>query len=135
MKSYNVRMITYLFVFILSLSLLSCATTKYNETFTSKSYKTLATSATFYDTTMKSLADLHRLGKLSDANRDKAINLGKSYHDSYHAAVAALELYETTKLPVDEQAAMTSVEKFESDYNLFLQFVTPFIDAQLQPSG
>jgi len=76
---------------LLIVALVGCAS------FTSNSSKVLTTAGTAYNATFLSLADLHRQGKLTDADRDNAIAAGKKFWSAYHEAVTALEIYQVTK--------------------------------------
>lgn len=101
------------------------------ETFTSVSYKSLSTAATFYDTTMKSVAELYKNKQITDADKDKVIELGNKFWESYHSAVSALEIYEKSTTPTDKIIAKSKVDEFEQNYNTFVMFVTPILNKYL----
>jgi hypothetical protein len=73
---------------ILSLVLVGCGG---KTTPQGQAYKTLLTAKTTYEATMSSLADLYKQGKITDADRDKAITYGRTFYQSFQVAVSALD--------------------------------------------
>jgi hypothetical protein len=65
--------------------------------FTSNSYVALSVAGTAYDTAFKTLGALHAQGKIDDATKQKAIEVGEVYYVAYHEAVTALEVYKAVK--------------------------------------
>lgn len=96
-------------------------------TFKTNSFKVLSVSAATYDATMKSAADLYRQGELTNDQKDKAIELGRSYWAAYHSAVAALAAYETTNSAEDEKRAETAITAVSVFLGEFLSYVEPLI--------
>ena len=85
-------------LFFIVLALVACAS------FTTNAYKTLAVSQQTYDVTLSTLGDLYKAGKLTDAQKDKAIALGGLYKKSHNEAVSALLLYDASDVSTQEKA-------------------------------
>lgn len=61
--------------------------------FNKNSYRGLGTMAVGYDVAMKSAADLHMKGLISDEGKAEIINIGESYAKAHNAAVQAFQDY------------------------------------------
>jgi hypothetical protein len=61
--------------------------------FNKNSYRGLGTMAVGYDVAMKSAADLHKKGLISDEGKAEIIELGESYAKGHNAAVQAFQDY------------------------------------------
>ena len=105
MKRYKVK--KYILIFIAMFVISSCVTTSY----TKEAYNTLATSAEAYDVTMSILGEMYAQGRISDAQKDKAILYGEDFWLAYHAAVDALETYSITKDKPSVNARMAALSK------------------------
>jgi hypothetical protein len=75
---------------LVALSLVACAT------FSENAYRSLVVSHQTYDTTLSVLGDLYKTGKLTEAQKEKAVSIGRAYMKAHNDAVAALLLYETS---------------------------------------
>lgn len=93
-------MTRFLIVLTLVLTLVGCSA-KPDEVSVS-AYKVLDTGAVVYDTVMKSAADLHDRGILTDADFEKVKDAAFVYFDAYRVAVDVL--YGYMQLANDENA-------------------------------
>ena len=73
---------------ILILGLVACAS------FTRDAYRTLTVSQQTYDTTLSVMGDLYREGKITEAQKAQAIDIGRAYKLAHNEAVASISLYE-----------------------------------------
>jgi hypothetical protein len=72
------------------MALVACAS------FSQNAYRSLVVSQQTYDTTLSVLGDLYKAGKLTEAQKEKAISIGRAYQKAHNDAVTALLLYETS---------------------------------------
>jgi hypothetical protein len=72
------------------LTLVACAS------FSQNAYRSLVVSQQTYDTTLSVMGDLYKAGKLTEAQKEKAIFIGRAYQKAHNDAVTALLLYETS---------------------------------------
>jgi len=75
---------------VVVLALVACAS------FSQNAYRSLVVSQQTYDTTLSILGDLYKVGKVTEAQKDQAIAIGKEYKAAHNEAVAALLVYETS---------------------------------------
>jgi len=62
--------------------------------FTRDAYRTLTLGQQSYDATLSAMGDLYREGKVTETQKDKAIELGRAYKLAHNGAVEALTVYE-----------------------------------------
>ena len=72
------------------LAMVACAS------FSQNAYRSLVVSQQTYDTTLSVMGDLYKAGKLTEAQKEKAISIGRAYQKAHNDAVTALLLYETS---------------------------------------
>lgn len=72
------------------LALVACAS------FSQNAYRSLVVSQQTYDTTLSVMGDLYKAGKLTDAQKEKAISIGRAYQSAHNKAVSALLVYEAS---------------------------------------
>lgn len=92
---------------LVALALVACAS------FSQNAYRSLVVSQQTYDTTLSVMGDLYKAGKLTEAQKEKAISIGRAYQAAHNKAVTALLVYETsdqsneaaTKLAYQQAAA------------------------------
>lgn len=92
----------YRFVTLVFMSLavfivfLSCAN------FNKRSFQALGTMSVAYDTAMKSAADLHRRGLISDEGKNEIVDYAKSFQVAHNNAIDAFQEYLAS--PPEDQA-------------------------------
>lgn len=96
-------------------------------TFTRDSYRTLSIAATTYDTAMKSIADLYRQGKVTEAQKAKALEIGMEYWIAYHTATDALEAYIAVGSVDNEKRLEIAMMEFSKVLSKFMNYVQPII--------
>jgi len=85
-----------LLITVIIASLVSCAG------FNKSSYRAMGTMATAYDVAMKSAADLHSRGLISDAGKQAIITEARNYSIAHNKAIDAFQAYLAAESP-DEQ--------------------------------
>ena len=75
---------------MLVFGLVACAS------FSQNAYRSLVVSQQTYDTSLSIMGDLYKVGKVTEAQKDQAIAIGKEYKAAHNEAVAALLVYETS---------------------------------------
>lgn len=78
------------FIVVMVLAFAACAN------FSQNAYRSLVVSQQTYDTTLSIMGDLYRAGKVTEAEKEQAIAIGKEYKAAHNEAVAALLVYETS---------------------------------------
>lgn len=128
-KSLATQLMTVFLVLGLVVCLQGCAS------FTANSYKALSTAGATYDATMKSIADLHRQGQVSDTVKNEAIVAGDKFWSAYHEAVTALEIYQATEASADpnaEAAAKSKLLKALDELQSKLDQIQAYLPADLK---
>jgi len=92
-KLFNVVLVIFVVLMVAS-----CAN------FNKNSYRGLGTMAVGYDVAMKSAADLHAKGLISDAGKQEIIKHGESYAKGHNAAVKAFQDY--LNAPAEQKETM-----------------------------
>ena len=111
-------------VIFIVLAMVACAS------FSQNAYRSLVVSQQTYDTTLSVLGDLYKAGKVTEAQKDKAIALGREYQKAHNNAVTALLLYETSD-QTTEAARKLAYQKAAADAAKILAdlvaYAAPFI--------
>lgn len=80
---------SFLLTLFMAMTLVACAP----EDVALNTYKVLNSSAVTYETVMKSAADMHRAGQLSDADWEEVLKAATIFYDAYQTATAALHVF------------------------------------------
>lgn len=91
--SFAIRVIVSLSIFV---AVVACAN------FNKRSYQALGTMSVAYDTAMKSAADLHARGFISDAGKQEIVDYAKSFQVAHNQAIDAFQAY--LAAPPEQQA-------------------------------
>jgi GTP cyclohydrolase III len=102
-------------------------------TFKANAYKTLSTTATVYDTSMKAAADLHRQGLVSDQEKAEIIEFGNKYRQAHQAAVTALSAYERTKQATDQEKVLVALDEFSKVFGELMAYLRPVLLRNMEP--
>lgn len=108
-----------------------------NGDFTTSAYKTLSTTATVYDTSMKAAADLHRQGLVSDQEKAEVIEFGNKYRQAHQAAVTTLAAYERTSQATDQEKVQVALDEFSQVFGELMAYLRPLLlrDIMPEPAG
>ena len=106
---------------VLMLLLVACST------LVTDGYRTLAISNQTYDVTLFTMGDLYKAGKLTDAQRDKAIEIGRAYKIAHNGAVESLAKYEETNRDSDKVAYEAAAVLAAKRLSEFIAYCTPFL--------
>ena len=90
-------------------------------------YATAVGSQFAYDTTFTTLADLHKQGLITDAQKDRAIKYGRAYMKAHNAAVEALASYVENSNDGTKAAYLAAMANSASAWAELLQYVKPLI--------
>ena len=112
MKQYS-----YYFILVILCSLLVAC-----NDFEKNTYRTLFTMGTTYDVCMKTAADLHSKGMLSEEKKEKLIDLGNIYYGSYHTTVTSFNLYLANNDKEMKEAVVSGVIDAVKKYNTFIEY-------------
>lgn len=104
------------------LALVACAT------FTRDAYRTLTVSQQTYDTTLSVMGDLYREGKVTEAQKAKAIELGRAYKLAHNGAVTALVRYEEQGGQANKDAYMVAAADAARALSALLTYSRPLIE-------
>jgi hypothetical protein len=104
------------------LALVACAT------FTRDAYRTLTVSQQTYDTTLSVMGDLYREGKVTEAQKAKAIELGRAYKLAHNGAVAALVRYEEQGGQANKDAYMGAAADAAKALSALLAYCRPLLE-------
>ena len=114
--------ISWLSAAALALFLCACVT------FTTDAYRTLVVSQQSYDATLSAMGDLYREGKITEAQKDEAIKIGRAYKLAHNGAVASLAKYEETKQEADKNAYAQAASTASAALAKLIAYCRPFIE-------
>jgi hypothetical protein len=95
--------------------------------FKKAAYIAVDTSKTFYETSGPTLALLHKEGKISDADKDKAIEYGHQFAAKWEIANAALKVYKKIESTENASKFQTALDAMEEVYKIFKNFYLPLV--------
>ena len=109
---------TLILVLMLGMGLGACSSK--SDDIAAVAYKTLDTGATLYNSTMGTVADLHRLGNITDDDYSRIRDAAEIYFSAYRIAADALYVYVRDK----DESAQT---KLNSAIQLVVDHLNDFI--------
>ena len=109
---------------VMSLVMVGCA---YNLNYVGNTYKLLSVAQTSYETTIETVIDLHRQGRVSDEQKAAIFAVGKQYAVAHNAAVEALAQYEEDKLLVGDERLNACIETATEALSTLLELVKPYL--------
>ena len=116
-------------VFIVIMIMLGCFIFTACATSTKKAtYDGLNLSYATYDSALNILADLHKEGKLTDEQKNDAIQIGRAYKLTHNAAVVAFLKYELSKDADDENAYLVAFTESSTQLAKLIKFAREIID-------
>ena len=90
-------------------------------------FRTLNIAANTYEAGMGSLKYLHVQGLVSDAEKDKAVELGEKYWAAYHSAVEAFEGYSETMSVEDKDKTARALAELAEFCGDLLRYLNPIL--------
>lgn len=97
--------------------------------FTRDAYRTLTISNQAYDTTLSVMGDLYREGKVSEAQKQAAIEIGNVYKVAHNEAIAALLMYEESGgAEANKQAYLSAASRAAGALAKLLAYCRPLIE-------
>jgi len=91
-------------------------------------YDGLNLSYATYDSALRILADLHKEKKLTEEQKDKAIQIGRAYKLAHNAAVATLLKYELSRSGEDEDAYILAFQEASVHLSKLVRFAREVMD-------
>jgi len=83
------------------------------SSFVKTTYSSLGTAGILYDTSMKTIAELYKDGRMSEEAKQEAVRIAQDYYAVYMSAVAALEVYQGMSAGDKEGQKMRVLELME----------------------
>jgi hypothetical protein len=96
--------------------------------FTKNAYRTLTVSYQSYDVTLSTMGDLYREGKVTEAQKEKAIELGRVYKLAHNEAVTTLASYEENGGQESKDAYLKASGEAAAALAKLLSYVRPIIE-------
>lgn len=125
----KVRLFT-LFLAVVGLYLVvGCAGTQSTEKpdFVTVTYKTIKTMSELYNMSMGTLGDLYREGKISEADKAKAIKYGERFRKAKDLAVEALISYTKTEGQSGFVLVQTALDEAIRLYGELARYIQPML--------
>jgi hypothetical protein len=114
-----------LIVLFVSLVLVGCG-----ATFNQKAYRGMGVMATSYDISMKSAADLHTRGLISEEGKQDIIEAARPYSQAHNKAIDNFVLYLNSESPDEQerlkQQYITSAKVALEFYSTLLQYLNKY---------
>ena len=120
MKKLKLEKLTVLALVLLAV--LACSN------FVQNGYRTLVVSQQSYDVTLSAMGDLYREGRITEAQKDEAIKIGRGYKLAHNGAVASLAKYEETKQEADKNAYAQAASTASAALAKLIAYCRPFIE-------
>ena len=116
---------TYFAIAILMLLFAAgCATLQQRQ---ATAYKILATTASIYDTSMKSLRVLYDQGLLTEEEKQMAIQAGLVFWTAWHEAEIAVEIWFATEDPAAENRALVLIDQLQKRFSEMMEILRPLL--------
>jgi hypothetical protein len=112
-------------VFIVCAALVAVAASC--ATFTKDAYQSLSVSFQAYDATMRSVSDLYREGRVSEAQKRDVIAYGNLYVAAHNNAVQSLANYERTGAAEDKEAYLDCIADLSKRLSQLINYAQPIL--------
>lgn len=99
-------------------------------TFTRDAYRSLVVSQQTYDAVLSGMGDLYREGKISDSQKNKAIDIGRAYKLAHNGAVESLARYQETGGEADKQAIIAGLAEASKQLAALVNYARPFLEGK-----
>jgi len=95
--------------------------------FSKDSYRTLSVSAETYNAAMSSLGDLYKQGKISEADKAKAVELGGYFKAAYNTAIDANQAYLVVKTDQNRDKVTAALIEYSKVLGKVLEYINEVI--------
>jgi len=99
----------------------------YNIGYVNTTYDLLAVSKASYETTIQTVIDLHKQGRISDEDKAKVFEIGKQFAIAHNAAVEALAKYEESGMMIGQEQLEKQITAAAEALSSLLQIVKPYL--------
>jgi hypothetical protein len=120
MRNYKLGLL----ILLTTTLVVACATMSLER----KAVNTLATIAELYDTSMKTIADLHRQGLLTDEEKLKVMDMALAVWSAYHEAQLALEMLKAIHDASSEAKLATALNALNERFSLMIETIEPLLN-------
>ena len=118
------RRLTPLFVIVLTVFLVACATLQNKQV---TAYKVLASTASLYDSSMKTLATLYAQGLITDEEKIQAIKAAEIFWAAWHEAEIACEIWMATESQASQDRALTLINELQARFTEMMEILKPLL--------
>jgi len=118
------RRLAPIYIIVLALFLVACATLQ-NKQITA--YKVLASTASLYDSSMKSLATLYAQGLITDEEKIQAIKAAEIFWTAWHEAEIACEIWMATETEASQDRALTLINELQARFTEMMEILKPLL--------
>jgi uncharacterized membrane protein YciS (DUF1049 family) len=112
------------FVIVLALFLVACATLQNKQV---TAYKVLASTASLYDSSMKTLATLYAQGLITDEEKIQAIRAAEIFWAAWHEAEIACEIWMATETEVSKDRALALINQLQARFTEMMEILKPLL--------
>ena len=118
------RRLVLVYITVLAVFLVACATLQ-NEQLTA--YKVLASTASLYDSSMKSLAAVYEQGLILDEERIRVIKAAEIFWAAWHEAEIACEIWMATGTDASQDRALTLIKQLQARFTEMMDILKPLL--------
>ena len=117
------KAIRVLLVLLAVVALVACAT----QQFKTNSYKTLAASASIYESGYPAFLELYSMGIISFDTKERGRALAVKYWAAYHAASDALIAYDAVDSAENKDRVSTAISEAQKCLSSLSAYIQPFL--------
>jgi uncharacterized membrane protein YciS (DUF1049 family) len=118
------RRLAPIYIMVLALFLVACATLQNKQV---TAYKVLASTASLYDSSMKSLATLYAQGLITDEEKIQAIKAAEIFWTAWHEAKIACEIWMATETEASQDRALTLINQLQVRFTEMMEILKPLL--------
>jgi uncharacterized membrane protein YciS (DUF1049 family) len=113
-----------IYIIVLALFLVACATLQNKQVM---AYKVLASTASLYDSSMKSLAALYAQGLITDEEKIQAIRAAEIFWAAWHEAQIACGIWMATGTQASQDQALTLINQLQARFTEMMEILKPLL--------
>ena len=110
--------------FIIVFAMVGCA---YQLNYVQTTYKLLSVAQVSYETTVQTVIDLQRQGRISAEQKAQIFEVAKTYAIAHNAAVEALAQYEEDKYLLGDERLTACIDTASEALTQLLELVKPYL--------
>ena len=118
------RRLALIYITALAVFLVACATLQDKQV---TAYKVLASTASLYDSSMKSLATLYAQGLITDEEKIQAIKAAEIFWAAWHEAEIACEIWMATETEASQDRALTLINQLQARFTEMMEILKPLL--------